>query len=215
MQANNFSTVNTLPLLIITDNTVYFYNKNYRMSKFLLVACIFACSSFTLQPVSKISPLATSTIHQFKVEGLEGGTIDFSSFKGKKILVVNTASKCGFTPQYEALEKLYQANKDKLVIVGFPANNFGGQEPGSNVEIKEFCTKNYGVTFPMAAKVSVKGDDIAPVFKWLTSKTLNGKMDAEIKWNFTKFLLDENGELLAEFDSKVLPTGEEIQKYLK
>lgn len=184
------------------------------MSKILFAACILICSSFIFRPVSKTAILAASSIHQFKVESLDGGTIDFSAFKGKKILVVNTASKCGFTPQYEALEKLYDANKDKLVIVGFPANNFGGQEPGSNGEIKEFCTKNYGVTFPMAAKVSVKGDDTAPVFKWLTTKDLNGKMDSEIKWNFTKFLLDENGLLLAEFDSKVLPNGEEIQKYL-
>lgn len=184
------------------------------MSKFLLVACVFICSSFSLQSVRKTMSLAAPSIHQFKVESLDGGIIDFSTFKGKKILVVNTASKCGFTPQYEALEKLYEANKDKLVIVGFPANNFGEQEPGTNGEIKEFCTKNYGVTFPMAAKVSVKGDDTAPVFKWLTTKSLNGKMDSEIKWNFTKFLLDENGLLLAEFDSKVLPDGEEIQKYL-
>lgn len=149
------------------------------------------------------------------MDGLDGGTIDFSKFKGKKILVVNTASKCGFTPQYETLEKLYSGYKDKLVIVGFPANNFGEQEPGSNEEIKEFCTKNYGVTFPMAAKVSVKGDDIAPVFKWLTTKSENGVMDADIKWNFTKFLLDENGILLTKFDSKVTPLSDEILAYLK
>lgn len=155
------------------------------------------------------------TIYDFKVEALDGGTIDFSKFKGKKILIVNTASKCGFTPQYESLEKLYSQHSDKLVIVGFPANNFGGQEPGTNSEIKEFCTKNYGVTFPMAAKVSVKGDDIAPIFKWLTTKSLNGVLDGEVKWNFTKFLLDENGILLATFESKVLPLDEEITKYLK
>ena len=143
---------------------------------------------------SKLS-LAAKSIYEFKVEGLEGETIDFSSFKGKKILIVNTASKCGYTKQYEELQKLYEQYKDKLVIVGFPANNFGGQEPGTNSEIKEFCKKNYGVTFPMAAKVSVKGDDIAPIFKWLTSKSENGVLDAEIKWNFGKFLLDEKGNL--------------------
>jgi glutathione peroxidase len=162
-----------------------------------------------------ISLLFITSIHDFKVSSLDGGTIDFSKFKGKKILVVNTASECGYTPQYADLQKLSDAYKSKLVIVGFPANNFGGQEPGSNAEIKEFCKKNYGVTFPMAGKVSVKGDDIHPLFKWLTSKNENGVMDAEIKWNFTKFLLDENGKLLAVFPSKVNPMGEEITKYLK
>src|SRR3954471_14029328 len=112
--------------------------------------------------------LTASSIYDFKVDGLEGGTIDLSQYKGKKIMIVNTASKCGNTPQYADLEKLYEKYKDKLVIVGFPANNFGQQEPGSNGEIQEFCKKNYGVTFPMAEKVSVKGDDIAPLFKWLT-----------------------------------------------
>ena|SRR5258705_8122902 len=153
-------------------------------------------------------------IYDFKVEGLEGGTIDFSAFKGKKILIVNTASQCGYTPQYEGLEKLYETYKDKLVIVGFPANNFGGQEPGTNTEIKEFCKKNYGVTFPMAAKVSVKGEDMAPIFKWLCNKSENGVLDAEIKWNFGKFLLDENGNLIQYFPSKVTPMSEEITSKL-
>src|SRR5664279_1046649 len=169
--------------------------------------------SFIIPP-SPHSFMKSKSIYEFKVDGLSGGTIDFSKFKGKKILVVNTASKCGFTPQYEYLEKLYEQYKDKLVIVGFPANNFGSQEPGTNDEIKAFCTKNYGVTFPMAAKVSVKGDDIAPIFKWLTNKTENGVMDAEIKWNFTKFLLDENGVLITKFDSNVTPLSNDIRKYL-
>jgi glutathione peroxidase len=169
--------------------------------------------SFILPP--KKAPLTASSIYQFKVDGLSGGTIDFSQFKGKKILVVNTASKCGFTPQYEYLEKLYEKYKDNLVIVGFPANNFGSQEPGTNDEIKAFCTKNYGVTFPMAAKVSVKGGDIAPIYKWLTSKSENGVMDADIKWNFTKFLLDEKGVLITKFDSNVAPMSDEITKYLQ
>jgi glutathione peroxidase len=158
--------------------------------------------------------LFISTLYDFKVPALDGTTIDFSKFKGKKILIVNTASECGYTPQYADLQKLYEAHKSKLVIVGFPANNFGGQEPGSNTEIKEFCKKNYGVTFPMAGKVSVKGDDIHPIFKWLTTKSENGEMDAEIKWNFTKFLLDEKGKLIAVFPSKVNPNSEEITKYL-
>lgn len=155
------------------------------------------------------------SIHSFKVESLDGKTIDFSKFKGKKILIVNTASECGFTPQYEDLEKLYKMYKDKLVIVGFPANNFGGQEPGSNQEIATFCKKNYGVTFPMAAKVSVKGSDTAPIFKFLTDKKLNGVKNTTILWNFTKFLLNEKGELIDTFISTTKPTSDSITKYLK
>ena len=155
------------------------------------------------------------SIHSFKVKALDGKTIDFSKFKGKKILIVNTASECGFTSQYEGLQKLYETYKDQLVIVGFPANNFGGQEPGSNAEIGAFCQKNYGVTFPMAAKVSVKGDDTAPIFKYLTEKDLNGVKNTTILWNFTKFLLDENGKLIDSFISTTKPTSESITKYLK
>jgi glutathione peroxidase len=155
------------------------------------------------------------TIYDFKVNGLDGHVIDFSKFKGKKILIVNTASECGYTPQYADLQKLYSDYKSALVIIGFPANNFGGQEPGSNAEISQFCKKNYGVTFPMAEKVSVKGDDIHPLFKWLTTKQENGVMDTEIKWNFTKFLLDEKGKLIGVFPSKVNPNSEEVTKYLK
>lgn len=155
-------------------------------------------------------PVPETSIYDFKVERLEGGVIDFSAFKGKKILIVNTASECGFTKQYEGLQDLYEKYKDKLVIVGFPANNFGGQEPGSNAEIIAFCKKNYGVTFPMAAKVSVKGEDAAPIFKWLCNKNENGVLDAEVKWNFTKFLLNEQGKLVAKFDSKVTPLSDEL-----
>ncbi len=157
-----------------------------------------------------ITPVTATSIYDFKVEALEGGTIDFAAFKGKKILIVNTASKCGYTPQYADLQKLYVTYKEKLVVVGFPANNFGGQEPGTSLEIRELCKSNYGVTFPMAAKVSVKGDDIAPIYKWLCSKAENGVMDAEIRWNFGKFLLDENGRLMNYFPSKVTPLSEEI-----
>lgn len=178
------------------------------MQKIFLIASIILFTSF-FSPTKK-----ENSIYKFKVEALEGGKIDFKKYKGKKILIVNTASKCGQTPQYEELQKLYQQYSHKLVIVGFPANNFGGQEPGSNTEIKEFCKRNYGVTFPMAAKVSVKGDDIAPIFKWLTDKDENGVLDAEIKWNFTKFLLDEKGVLIAKFDHKLRPLSPEITKYL-
>ena len=155
------------------------------------------------------------TIYDYKVESLDGKEINFADFKGKKILIVNTASECGFTPQYADLETLSKDYKDKLVVVGFPANNFGGQEPGSNAEIGAFCQKNYGVTFPMAAKVSVKGDDTAPIFKYLTEKELNGVKNTTILWNFTKFLLDENGKLIDSFISTTKPTSESITKYLK
>ena len=153
--------------------------------------------------------------NSYKVKALDGKTIDFSKFKGKKILIVNTASECGFTPQYEGLQKLYETYKDQLVIVGFPANNFGGQEPGSNEEIGAFCKKNYGVTFPMAVKVSVKGKDIAPIFKFLTDKKLNGVKSTTILWNFEKFLLNEKGELIDTFVSTTKPTSESITKYFK
>lgn len=171
------------------------------------------------------------SIYDFRVPALSGGEIDFSRFKGKKILIVNTASKCGNTPQYDDLEKLYEKYKDKLVIVGFPANNFGQQEPGSNEEIAEFCKKNYGVSFPMAEKVSVRGDDIHPLFKWLVdqSREMANKVSGDnskdivwkrflqdpVNWNFTKFLLDENGTLLAVFHNKVNPMSPEILSYLQ
>lgn len=151
-----------------------------------------------------------SSIYDFKVESLNGGTIDFADFKGKKILIVNTASKCGFTPQYKGLEELYQKYKDRLVIIGFPANNFFYQEPGSNETIGEFCKKNYGVSFYMAAKISVKGKNIAPIYQWLCNKDENGIMDARITWNFNKFLLNEQGLIIAKFNSKVTPMSEEI-----
>lgn len=174
---------------------------------------IFSIAAFMM--LSAFNLPGVNSIHSFKVKSIEGKTIDFSSFKGKKILVVNTASKCGYTPQYDALQKVYNQYKDKLVIVGFPANNFGGQEPGSDSEIQDFCKANYGVSFPMASKVSVKGSDMAPIYKWLTSKTENGVLDAEVGWNFGKFLLDENGKLLQYFPSKVKPDSDEILKFVK
>ena len=173
--------------------------------------------------------LTGSSIYEFKVPGMDG-EIDFSKYKGKKIMIVNTASACGNTPQYKELEALYKKYKGKMVIVGFPANNFGGQESGSNAEIKQFCTKEYSVTFPMAEKVSVKGDDIHPLYKWLVeqSKELaknvpgdNSKdivwkkfLQDPVQWNFTKFLLNEKGNLIAVFHNKVSPTSPEILKYL-
>lgn len=160
------------------------------------------------------TPAPVNTAHSFKVKSIDGSTINLASYKGKKILVVNTASQCGYTRQYAGLEELYKKYKDKLVVIGFPANNFGGQEPGSNDEIKEFCSTKFSVTFPMAAKVSVKGKDVDPFFKWLTNKSENGVLDANITWNFNKFLLDENGKLLQHFSSNVEPMSEAITKYL-
>lgn len=161
-----------------------------------------------------IGLLAATNLYDFKVSGLDGKTIDFAKYKGKKILIVNTASQCGYTPQYADLQKLHEAYKDKIVVIGFPANNFGGQEPGSNGEIKEFCKKNYGVTFTMAEKVSVKGEDIHPLFKYLTEEAKKMGVEDPIKWNFTKFLIDENGKLIAVFNSKVKPMSEDITKHL-
>jgi glutathione peroxidase len=150
------------------------------------------------------------SIYDFKVTALNGGKIDFAAFKGKKILIVNTASKCGYTPQYDALEKLYEGHKNNLVIVGFPANDFGKQEPGSNEEIGAFCRKNYGVTFTMAAKISVKGDEMAPIYHWLTEKAHNNFQDSEVKWNFQKYLIDEHGKLVAVFPSATTPDSPEV-----
>ncbi|MBN1387330.1 MAG: glutathione peroxidase, partial [Bacteroidales bacterium] len=134
------------------------------------------------------------SIYDFTVKTLEGEDFSFSELKGKKVMIVNTASKCGLTPQYEELQELWEHyGGDDFLIIGFPANNFMNQEPGSNEEIKEFCTRNYGVTFPMMSKISVKGKDMHPVYQWLTSRELNGYEDSEVQWNFQKYLIDENG----------------------
>ena len=146
------------------------------------------------------------SIHQFEFMGINGDTINFSDFKGKKILIVNTASECGFTKQYDDLEKLHQKYQDKLVVIGFPANNFGGQEPGSNQEIVSFCRKNFGVSFILAAKSSVKGKDINPVMEWLIKESKGGN----ILWNFEKFMLDENGLFINRFRSITNPMSEKI-----
>ena len=158
--------------------------------------------------------VAAGSIYDFKVDGLTGGSINFSDFKGKKILVVNTASKCGFTHQYEGLEQLYEKYKDKLVIIGFPANNFGGQEPGSNEEIGAFCRKNFGVTFQLFEKSDVIGENQNPLYRWLTDKDQNGWNTEAPNWNFCKYMISENGELLKFYSSAVSPMSEEILKML-
>lgn len=150
------------------------------------------------------------SIYDFKVAALDGSTIDFAKYKGKKILIVNTASECGNTPQYADLEAMYKKYGSKLVIVGFPANDFGAQEPGSNKEIAAFCKKEYSVTFPMAAKITVKGDGKAPIYQWLTEKKYNGYKDSDVKWNFQKYLINEKGELVAIFEHRTKPTADEV-----
>ena len=155
------------------------------------------------------------SFYDLKTNTIDGKEFSFSSLKGKKVMIVNTASKCGFTPQYEDLEKVYKAYKDKnFVIIGFPANNFNKQEPGTNADIKEFCTKNYGVSFPMMEKISVKGEDMDPVYNWLTEKKLNGKIDSSVKWNFQKYLIDENGNLVDVAYSIEKPSDEKIVNWI-
>lgn len=155
--------------------------------------------------------ISAETIYQFKVKDLYGKEFDFASLKGKKILIVNTASECGLTPQYKDLEAIYKKYKDlNFVIVGFPANNFGSQEPGSNEQIAKFCEMNYGVTFPMMSKISVKGSDMDKVYQFLTQKSKNGLQDSTVEWNFQKYLINEQGELVKVLSPRVLPTDAAI-----
>ena len=172
-------------------------------SLFLVIAILFV-STLTRAEEPK-------NLYQFTVQDIEGNNFNLSQLKGKKVLVVNTASKCGLTPQYEGLEKLYQKYKDKnFIIIGFPANNFMKQEPGTNEEIAEFCQKNYGVSFPMMSKISVNGNDIHPLYKWLTTK-----MDSEVSWNFQKFLVDEKGEVVGVYSPKTKLDDEKIVSWIE
>lgn len=182
-----------------------------------LIGCMENNAQNKKQTTSKSEKtMEKQSIYQFKVTDLSGKEFDFASLKGKKILVVNTASKCGLTPQYENLQTIYDQYKDKnLVIVGFPANNFASQEPGTSEEIATFCEKNYGVTFPMMDKISVKGDDMAPIYHFLTEKSKNGLEDSEVQWNFQKYLIDENGHLAKVIAPKTLPTDPEIVDWIK
>ncbi|MCF8235331.1 MAG: glutathione peroxidase [Bacteroidales bacterium] len=154
--------------------------------------------------------------HNFIVEDISGNDYDLSQLQGKKVLVVNTASKCGLTPQYEDLQSLYEKYKEQdFMIVGFPANNFMNQEPGTDDEIAEFCQANYGISFPMMSKISVKGDDMHPLYLWLTSKDQNGVLDAEVSWNFQKFMIDEEGNLVGYADPKTKPFDEKIVDWIE
>ncbi|MGI9527961.1 MAG: glutathione peroxidase [Weeksellaceae bacterium] len=166
--------------------------------------------------IAENEPQNQATIYDYTVRDIDGNDFDFSTLKGKKVMIVNTASKCGYTPQYEQLQEIYTKYKDKnFVIIGFPANNFNEQEPGSNQEIKQFCTANFGVEFPMMEKISVKGDDMAPIYQFLTKKELNGVLDSEVQWNFQKYLIGENGQLEHMFETKIEPNDPKITAWIE
>jgi glutathione peroxidase len=181
------------------------------MKKYMIITAMLFAATFANAQNS-----AKKTFYDYTVTTIDGEQFPLSQLKGKKVLVVNTASKCGNTPQYEDLENLYQTyGGEKFTIIGFPANNFMSQEPGTNDEIKQFCTSKYGVTFPMMSKISVKGSDIAPLYKWLTSKEENGVMDAPVKWNFQKFMIDENGNLAGMVAPSENPMTDKIVNWIK
>lgn len=186
----------------------------------VLTTFLFSCQNRAQDKVSSVAANTTTmtkeNIYQFKVTDLYGEEFDFSSLKGKKIMIVNTASECGLTPQYKDLQAIYEKYKDKnFVIVGFPANNFGSQEPGSNQEIATFCEKNYGVSFPMMSKISVKGSDMHEVYQFLTQKSKNGLQDSSVEWNFQKYLINENGELEKVVSPRVLPTDSSVISWIE
>ena len=185
---------------------------------FLAFTVLWSCQNQAQQTTVNptVIPMKKETIYQFNVQDLSGNAFDFAALKGKKIMIVNTASECGLTPQYEQLQAVYEKYKDQnFVIVGFPANNFGSQEPGSNAQIASFCQKNYGVTFPMMTKISVEGNDQHPVYQFLTQKAKNGMEDSEVQWNFQKYLINENGELAKVISPRVLPTDSEIINWIE
>ena len=184
------------------------------------LSSFFACGNKNTTATAQLTPenlQNRKSIHQFKLEDLNGNTFDFANLKGKKIIVVNTASKCGLTPQYEALEKLYKkyGESKNLMIVGFPSNDFLWQEPGTNEEIATFCQRNYGVTFPMMSKISVKGKDQHPLYQFLTKKALNGLMDSEVSWNFQKYLINEQGQIDKVISPKTAPDDVEVIQWIE
>jgi glutathione peroxidase len=182
----------------------------------LLSIILFACGQTLERPSDQASfhpnfdTTMESKFYDFKMKDINGKEVDFASFKGKKLLLVNVASKCGYTKQYAQLQELYETHGDKIVILGFPANNFGGQEPGSNEEIKAFCDAEFGVTFPMFEKISVKGVDKHPLYRWLSDASQNGWNNQEPSWNFCKYFINEKGELVKFFPSSVTPLDEQI-----
>ncbi len=187
------------------------------LSAFIALACSTASqvetSNEEIQNLEDM--LMAKSFYEFKMKDIDGNEVDFNQYKGKKVLVVNVASNCGYTPQYAELQELNEQYGDQLVILGFPANNFGGQEPGTNEDIKQFCSENYGVSFQMFNKISVKGMDKHPLYRWLSDKDLNGWNDKEPTWNFCKYFIDEKGELKKFFPSSVKPMDEEIVNLIK
>lgn len=176
-----------------------------------LIACTSSVQKDNPESITTLDQmLMEKSIYDFKMKDINGEEVDFSQFKGKKLLLVNVASKCGYTPQYADLQKLHEAYGDQVTIIGFPANNFGGQEPGSNEEIKEFCSQTYGVTFTMMDKISVKGADKHPLYRWLSDKDMNGWNEKEPSWNFCKYFINEKGELVKFFPSSVKPMDKDI-----
>lgn len=183
----------------------------------MILGGCFGTNEIKSKPIesNKNNMTGSKSFYDFKMKSINGDVIDFSIYKGKKVLIVNTASECGYTKQYKDLEHLNKLHGDKVVIIGFPSNNFGGQEPGTNEEIASFCQKNYGVSFQMYEKVDVTGKSACDLYKWLSDKSLNGWNDQAPKWNFNKYLIDENGQLVKYFASNVNPMSEEIISSLK
>jgi glutathione peroxidase len=183
----------------------------------LLLALLASCGSSSQSPNASTSMTTSApetatagTVYDYSVKTIDGKDVQLSQFKGKKLLIVNVASECGYTPQYKELEELHKKHGDKVTVLGFPANNFGGQEPGTNEQIATFCEKNFGVTFPMFEKVSVKGDDTAPLYEFLADKTKNGAISDAPTWNFCKYLVDEQGHVVGFYPSKVKPMSDEL-----
>ncbi|MES2798350.1 MAG: glutathione peroxidase [Bacteroidota bacterium] len=168
-----------------------------------------------LERPENIKKNKSKSIYEFPLKTLDGKEFNLAQYKGKKIVILNVASECGYTPQYADWQKYYDENSDKVVVLGFPANNFGGQEPGSNEEIATFCSKNYGVTFPIMEKISVKGSDKAPIYQWLTDKSMNGWNEKEPTWNFCKYLINEKGQLTHFFNSDIKPNSLDFQVAVK
>jgi glutathione peroxidase len=181
------------------------------MKTILIAVLITLVSMFQSQKSNNVP----DSFYDFSMKSIDGEIIDFKKYKGKKVLLVNVASKCGFTPQYEDLQKLHELYGNKVAVLGFPANNFGSQEPGSNEEIALFCSSNYGVDFQMFEKISVKGDDKHPLYQWLSNEKYNGWNNEEPSWNFCKYLVDENGKLVAFYPSKVEPLSDELLAKIK
>ena len=188
-------------------------NFNFSMKYFIFIITLFTLTMENLQAQNNAD---NQTIYQFTVEDINGKPFALADLKGKKVMIVNTASKCGLTPQYKELEALYQQYKEKdFIIIGFPANNFLGQEPGSNEQIASFCSINYGVTFPMMSKISVKGKNMHPLYQFLTQKSKNGVEDSKVKWNFQKYLIGRDGKLEKVIDPKTLPSSDEVKQWIE